>query len=41
VVDAVRGGEKIGSVTIRGDYKALFEKLHARIERWNQTLDAH
>jgi peptidyl-prolyl cis-trans isomerase B (cyclophilin B) len=40
VVDAVRGGEKIGSVTIRGDYKALFEKLHARIERWNQTLDA-
>ena len=40
VVDAVRGGEKIGSVTIRGDYKALFEKLHARIERWNQTLDS-
>lgn len=40
VVNAVRGGEKIGSITIRGDYKPLFEKLHARIERWNQTLDA-
>ena len=40
VVDAVRGGEKIGSITIRGDHKALFEKLHARIERWNQTLDS-
>jgi peptidyl-prolyl cis-trans isomerase B (cyclophilin B) len=40
VVDAVRGGEKIGSVTIRGDYAPLFEKLHARIERWNQTLDS-
>jgi peptidyl-prolyl cis-trans isomerase B (cyclophilin B) len=39
VVDAVRSGEKIGSITIRGDHKALFEKLHARIERWNQTLD--
>ncbi|MHB8679841.1 MAG: peptidylprolyl isomerase [Rudaea sp.] len=40
VVDAVRAGEKIGSITIRGDHAALFEKLHARIERWNQTLDA-
>ncbi|HST29160.1 MAG TPA: peptidylprolyl isomerase [Rudaea sp.] len=40
VVDAVRAGEKIGSVTIRGDHKPLFEKLHARIERWNQTLDS-
>ena len=41
VVDAVRTGEKIGSITIRGDHKALFDKLHARIERWNQTLDAN
>jgi peptidyl-prolyl cis-trans isomerase B (cyclophilin B) len=41
VVDAIRTGEKIGSITIRGDHKALFEKLHARIERWNQTLDAN
>lgn len=40
VVDAVRAGEKIGSITIRGDHKPLFEKLHARIERWNQTLDS-
>ena len=41
VVDAVRAGEKIGSITIRGDHAPLFEKLHARIERWNQTLDAN
>ncbi|MDE1962076.1 MAG: peptidylprolyl isomerase, partial [Xanthomonadaceae bacterium] len=40
VVDAVRAGEKIGSITIRGDHASLFEKLHARLERWNQTLDA-
>lgn len=41
VVNAVRGGEKIGSITIRGDHKPLLEKMHARIERWNQMLDAN
>ena len=41
VVDAVRAGEKVGSITIRGDHAPLFEKLHARLERWNQTLDAN
>jgi len=40
VVNSVRQGEKIGSITIRGDHSALFQKLHARLERWNQTLDA-
>ena len=40
IVDSVRAGEKIGSITIRGDYGPLFEKMHARLERWNQTLDA-
>jgi peptidyl-prolyl cis-trans isomerase B (cyclophilin B) len=40
IVDSIRAGEKIGSITIRGDYAPLFEKMRARIERWNQTLDA-
>jgi|SRR5579885_2025218 peptidyl-prolyl cis-trans isomerase B (cyclophilin B) len=40
VVNSVRQGDKIGSITIKGDYAALFKKLHARIERWNHTLDA-
>jgi peptidyl-prolyl cis-trans isomerase B (cyclophilin B) len=40
IVDSIRSGEKIGSITIRGDYAPLFEKAHARLERWNQTLDA-
>lgn len=41
IVDAVRAGEKIGSITIRGDYAPLFEKMAGRLERWNQTLDEH
>ncbi|MGA9333243.1 MAG: peptidylprolyl isomerase [Rudaea sp.] len=40
VVDSIRAGEKIGSITIRGDYSALFEKMHARIERWNSILNS-
>ena len=40
IVDAVRQGEKIGSITIKGDYAPLLEKEKARIERWNQILDA-
>ena len=40
IVDSIRTGEKIGSITIRGDYAPLFEKMHARLEGWNQTLDA-
>jgi peptidyl-prolyl cis-trans isomerase B (cyclophilin B) len=40
IVDSIRTGEKIGSITIRGDYAPLFEKMHSRIERWNQILDA-
>ena len=39
IVDAVRQGEKIGSITIKGDYAPLFEKMKGRLERWNQTLD--
>jgi len=40
IVDAVRQGEKIGSITIKGDYASLFEKMKDRLDRWNQTLDA-
>ena len=39
IVDAVRGGEKIGSITIDGDYQPLFEQMRARLTRWNETLD--
>ncbi len=40
IVHHVRAGEKIGSITITGDHAALFEKVHARLERWNAMLDA-
>jgi len=40
IVDAVRAGEKIGSITITGDYQPLLDKMHRRIEQWNQALDA-
>jgi peptidyl-prolyl cis-trans isomerase B (cyclophilin B) len=41
IVDAVRQGEKIGSITIKGDYAPLLEKEKARLERWNQILDSN
>ena len=41
IVDQVRAGEKIGSITIKGDVEPLFknEKVAARLPRWNETLD--
>ena len=39
IVDAVRGGEKIGSITISGDYDDLFQQMHSRLQRWNEVLD--
>lgn len=39
IVDAVRGGEKIGSITITGDASAVLEQMHTRLARWNETLD--
>jgi peptidyl-prolyl cis-trans isomerase B (cyclophilin B) len=39
VVDAVRGGDRIESVTIEGDYAPLFAKMKARLEQWNTVLD--
>ena len=39
IVDAIRGGEKIGSITITGDTDPLFEQMRARLSRWNEVLD--
>jgi peptidyl-prolyl cis-trans isomerase B (cyclophilin B) len=39
VVDAVRGGDKIESVTIEGDTAALLASQAGRIADWNKALD--
>lgn len=39
LVDAVRQGDKIGSITIVGDYSALFEKVRQQLDAWNAVLD--
>jgi len=39
VVDSIRGGDEIESITISGDYQPLFEKTKAQLEQWNATLD--
>ena len=39
VVDAVRGGERIGAVTIEGDYAPLFAQCKVQLDRWNAILD--
>jgi peptidyl-prolyl cis-trans isomerase B (cyclophilin B) len=39
VVDAVRGGDKIESVTIEGDTAALLASQAGRIGDWNKALD--
>jgi peptidyl-prolyl cis-trans isomerase B (cyclophilin B) len=38
VVDAVRGGDKIESVSIEGDASALLAAQSARIAEWNKAL---
>ncbi len=40
VVDAIRGGDTIESITIEGDTTALFEKAAPQLAEWNKTLDA-
>ncbi len=40
VVDAVRGGDKIESVTLEGDTAALLAAQAERVTEWNKTLDA-
>ena len=39
VVDAVRGGDKIESITIEGDTAALLASQAGRIGEWNKALD--
>jgi peptidyl-prolyl cis-trans isomerase B (cyclophilin B) len=39
IVDAVRQGDKIDSITIEGDYSALFDKVRAQLDQWNAVLD--
>jgi hypothetical protein len=39
VVDAVRQGDKIESITIEGDYSALFDKARPQLDQWNAVLD--
>ena len=41
VVDSIRGGDKIGSVTIKGDASALLAAQAARVSEWNSALDAN
>lgn len=40
VVDAIRGGDTIESITIVGDTSALFEKAKPQLDKWNAVLDA-
>jgi peptidyl-prolyl cis-trans isomerase B (cyclophilin B) len=40
VVDAVRGGDKIESITIEGDTTALLAAQAGRVAEWNKILDA-
>ncbi len=40
VVDAIRGGDTIESITIEGDTTALFETAKPQLEKWNAVLDA-
>lgn len=40
IVDAIRGGDKIDSITIEGEAAPLLEKMRTRVEQWNKALDA-
>ncbi len=40
VVDAIRGGDAIESLTIEGDTDALLASQAARVAEWNKVLDA-
>jgi peptidyl-prolyl cis-trans isomerase B (cyclophilin B) len=39
IIDQIRAGEKIGSITIKGDVQPLLDQVAARLTRWNETLD--
>lgn len=40
VVDAIRGGDKLESLTIQGDTASLLAAQAGRVAQWNTTLDA-
>ncbi len=40
VVDAIRGGDTIESLTIEGDADALLASQSARVAEWNRVLDS-
>ncbi len=40
VVDAIKGGDAIDSVTIEGDAEAVLAKHPARVAEWDKVLDA-
>jgi len=39
VVNSIKQGDKIESITIEGDTSALMEKISDRIQKWNAVLD--
>lgn len=39
IIDQIRAGEKIGSISIKGDVQPLLDQVAARLTRWNETLD--
>ncbi len=39
VVDSIRGGDQIASVTIEGDTSAVFDKASDHLAAWNAVLD--
>ena len=41
VVDAIRGDDKINSVTIEGDAAPVLAAQAARVTQWNATLDSN
>ena len=41
VVDAIKGGDTIESITIDGDTAPLFEKEKDRLAQWNAVLDGN
>lgn len=40
VVNAVRGGDRIETVSIEGDTGHLFAEQRSQLDQWNQVLDA-
>ena len=40
VVDAVKGGDRIDSITIHGDSAPLMTQMATQVEQWNKALSA-